>query len=169
MSQKSINEKGVMMIVVIWILAILSLMAIGLSRRMSVELALTKYAMNKLKARYIAEAGLQYAMAQIESDTKDQKTSGFDNLWQCGIHLQENQTPETLFHKVAVNGGYFDVSYSVKAKADIKPVTMYGFQDEERKINLNALDSQNNSILKELLIIRGPGFRNNDHRDSLIL
>ncbi len=144
-----------MMIVVIWILAILSLMALGLSRRMSVELALTKYAMNKLKARYIAEAGLQYTLAQIESDSKDSKTSGFDNFWQCGIHLQDEQTPETLFHKIAVKDGYFDVSYLSRSTPDTKPIVKYGMQDEEQKINLNALDAQNIEILKELFIIRG--------------
>jgi|CXWL01.1.fsa_nt_gi general secretion pathway protein K len=143
------NEKGAMLIVVIWLLVILSFMALSFNRHMSIELKLTKYAMNKLKAKYIAMGGLHYVLAKIDSKAKDLP----DTLWQCGVKLNEHQYPSDIFREVSVNGGHFTVGYN--RLADSSDDFIYGLADEERKINLNAMIPQDYRAFKELLVVLG--------------
>ena len=52
------NKSGIIMIVVLWILAILSILAIGLGRTARIDLALTKHRIGKLKADFLSWASL---------------------------------------------------------------------------------------------------------------
>ena len=140
------NNSGIILIIVLWIMVILSLLAVGLSRKVKVDLTLTKYAIGKMKSRYITMAGLTYAMGQIKKDNKDPTTATVDTKYQCGFS-KDNQTVEDLFEKKAVGDGYFIINYRVP---DDK-MTFYGFEDEESKINLNALNSGNYNILTYLI------------------
>ena len=142
------NSSGIILIVVLWILVILSLLAIGFSRKVNVNLALTKYAIGKMRSRYIAMAGLMYAIDQIKQDSEDAKTNILDTKYQCGFSLQENQTVENLFKKKGVGGGSFTIGYSL---LDQDRKTHYGLEDEESKVNLNGLNTGNYKILQYLL------------------
>ena len=63
------NNRGVVLMIVLLTLAILSITAAGLARKTSVEVALTKHHVNKLKAKYLAWAGFILAVDRIRSDT----------------------------------------------------------------------------------------------------
>jgi len=148
------NNSGIILLVVLWLLVILSLVALGLGRRTSIDLSLAKYSMGKLKADYSARAGLTYAMEQVHKDSKDETTKDVDTLFQCGIKLDAGQTPEQIFKHISVGEGYFDVNYSVKDPSGVDKV-FYGLQDESSKINVNALGPENYLILKHLIVFLG--------------
>lgn len=148
------QQKGSLLIVVIWLLVILAMMAVGLSRRTKVDLALTKYAVSKLKSRYIAQAGFQYTLAKIRVDSKDRTTQFDDTLWQCGIKLENNQTAKDVFKDKPVPDGAFNVGYLIRTEGN-QAVYHWGLQDEERRLNLNSLNVQNYQIFKNLLLILG--------------
>ncbi|MEW6618162.1 MAG: helix-hairpin-helix domain-containing protein [bacterium] len=65
------DEKGVVLIVTLWILTILTLLAISFSHRMRVEIKLTEFQIDSLRALYLAKAGINYAIAELKKDTND--------------------------------------------------------------------------------------------------
>lgn len=138
------KDSGIILLVVLWILMIVSVLAIGLGRRTGIDLSLTRFSLGKLRADYIARAGIIYGIHQLQRDTQDEETSRFDSLYQCGVALKE-KTQEELFKDVALGEGKFDLWTS----------TGYGLQDEERKININALTRENYGILKQLILLLG--------------
>jgi general secretion pathway protein K len=150
MNRKLKNNSGIILIVVLWVLVILSMLAIGLSRKVKVDLALTKNSVGKMKSRYAAMAGLAYAMAKIHADSKDPQTNSVDTKVQCGFVLKSEETPESLFKEQPVGEGHFMIGYQIP-DADKKRLTRYGLQDEESKINLNALNTNNYQVLKYLI------------------
>ena len=148
------KDSGIILLIVLWLLVILSLIAIGLGRRTSVDFSLAKYGVGKLKADFTARAGLTYALEQISRDAQDSTTAAWDTLYQCGVKIEEGQVPEDIFKHAAVGEGYFDIQYSVAA-LDGTVNARYGLQDETAKINLNALNQVNFSVLKHLITFLG--------------
>ena len=59
------NRSGVILIAVLWVLVILTMLTTSIGRNTSIELSLTKYAIARLQAKYLAWGGLVYAMNQI--------------------------------------------------------------------------------------------------------
>ena len=150
-ARKIANDSGVVLIVVLWILVILTILAVGLGRKTSVELALIKNAIGQMKAKYIAWGGLIYAIDHIRIDTEDEKTKAYDTLYECGIKLDTNQSAEDLFEKISLGSGYFQIAY----KTEDQKTVIYGMEDEQRRINLNTINAQNYKILSHLLVLLG--------------
>jgi len=148
------NKSGIILIVVLWVLAILSLLAIGLSRRTSVELALTKHSIGKLRSKYIAIAGLMHALEKIDKDNKNKETRMIDTKFACGFFLKENQEKEDLFKAMEVGSGHFDI-YSLQEGPSGEKEYRYGFSDEDSKISVNTIQPKYLGVLKELFLQMG--------------
>lgn len=144
---------GVILLVTLWMVMIWTLLAVGMGRHKHIDFSLTRYHLGKLRAKYVAMAGVNYAMQQIVLDSKDEAAQKQDTPAQCGFMLSKEQTAEGLFKHVLLGTGYFDVGYTSLDQG--KPVFIYGFQDEESKINLNAINSSNYGILSQLLQLLG--------------
>jgi len=89
-------------------------MAMGTGFRSSLEGRLAAYSMDKLKARYLAKAGIVKAKAYIAA-----KTRSYDSLYQRGIEVGD-QLPENIFSGQLGRGSF-----------------TYEIADEESKININ--------------------------------
>ncbi len=148
------NNSGIILVLVLWIVVILSLLAFGLSRKTSIDLALTKYMVGQVKAKYIALAGLIYALNQVKQDSQDETTRFLDTLYQCGISLKD-KTTEDIFKHIPIGEGYFTVSYRSPKASSQDNVIYYGLQDEERRININALNEESYLVFKQLIILLG--------------
>lgn len=140
--KKSVNNKGSILITTLWIIATLTVFAMGIGFRASLEARLSKYNMDKTEARYLAKAGLYKAMERIGDNTNE-----YDTVYECGIALEtrsdteEGEAQETtkeIFGKDSnpMGNGSFSVHYKMKGEGD-KLRTVYGLMDEERKININ--------------------------------
>ncbi|MEW6620215.1 MAG: helix-hairpin-helix domain-containing protein [bacterium] len=72
-TQKAISYqlKGAVLIVTLWILAILTLLAISFAHRMRVEVKLTRFQVDSLRALYLAKAGINHAMAELKKDANE--------------------------------------------------------------------------------------------------
>lgn len=140
------NNSGVILLSVLWSLVILTLLAVGIGRTTGINLALAKYQISQVKSKYIAWGGLHYALDQINQDSQDKDASRSDILYQCSVRMTDESTPENLFKEKGLKGGSFSISYQDEAD-----VLQYGFQDEEKKINLNALDAHNVKVFIHLL------------------
>lgn len=119
------SDKGAILIISLWILAILTVLAIGFAYRMSIELKLTGYQIAKLKTFYLAKAGITKAISVLES-TEATEFEALNQSW--------NNNPE-IFDQISLGEGTFIVSYS-SGESDFQKI-YYGTIDEERKINVN--------------------------------
>ena len=161
MQQKNLyrtkKNSGVILVVVVWILLILTILAIGVGRMTTIEIALTNYSLGQLRAKYMAWAGVFYAINLIQKDTADKTTSQFDSLYQCAVSLDQNDAASftKIFKNIALEERFFCISYPKKNPDADREQEWYGFTDEERKINLNALTPENYLILRRLLINLG--------------
>ena len=140
---KAVNNRGSILLTTLWIMAILSVLAMGIGFRASLEVRLSGYSMNKLQARYLAKAGIVKARKYLENDTKKH-----DTLYECGILLKEEESPENVFggEYNKLGSGEFSVYYTGEKEAgeeeeaeEERSTTKkyYGMIDEERKININ--------------------------------
>lgn len=142
------NKSGIILIVVLWILVILSVVAVGLGRTARIDLALTKHRIGKLKADFLLWGAFNYAMNQIRVRGSAPERSA-DTLYQCGFELKDAKTSRDLFKDVPLNDGSFDISYILKDEGG-RAQACYGFQDEERRININTINQGNYRILVNL-------------------
>ncbi len=117
------DNRGVILVTVLWVVLILSLIAWGLSRRSSLEVSLLETYQGKLRSYAAACAGVNSVLdlMQRQPSTK--------------------QTPESIFSK---NFG-----------TDTKGRLVYGLQDEQGKINVNAINLNNYQVLSALFQLKG--------------
>jgi type II secretory pathway component PulK len=146
------NKSGIILIVVLWVLAILSVLAVGLGREARIDLAVTKHRVGKLRADGLVWAAAHYAMNQIRLDAAKEQSLAADTIYQCGFSLQDGKTPQDIFKNVFLKDGSFDISYILDAGQGQRDVC-YGFQDEERRININGIHKQNSKILVHLFLL----------------
>ncbi len=123
-----LDKKGSILITSLWILIILSILALGIGFRVSIEARLSKYNMDRLRALYLAKAGVVKAEKILLNNSKD-----YDSIRECGITLPIDKDIKSVFTG-SLDDGKFEVSY------DEDGVTYYGMTDEERKININKAD-----------------------------
>jgi len=137
------GKKGAILITSLWILAILSILAIGIGFRISIEARLSKYYSDRLKALYLAKAGV---VNMLDRMAKKSETIPYDSLYECGLAFSDEEKEDPVKMKAIFNAmlgeGFFNIAY----KEDL--ATYQGMMDEERKVNINLADSP---LLENLL------------------
>jgi general secretion pathway protein K len=125
-------KKSQALIIILWILVILTVLAVSIGHRVSLALRLSRYQKDRIKAHYLAKAGMNRAIVEIDKDINDFDT--FDESW------ADN---ERVFQKITFNDSLNDfatVRYVINE--DDKEETKFGVIDEERKININTASRQ---------------------------
>ncbi len=117
-------RRGAALLLVLWAVAILSLLAGGLTFALRQDLAITTLQKDRLTAHVLARAGIERAVAAV----MDHKlpTCVLDDLW-C-------DDPQ-YFEQIPLTGGTFSVMHG---SHEARPVAWYGAQDESGKLNLNV-------------------------------
>ncbi|MFC1646232.1 general secretion pathway protein GspK [Candidatus Omnitrophota bacterium] len=129
------SNDGLILILALWILAIVSLLCIGLAHRVVINLKLVDFQKDRMQCLYIAKAAIQKASSVLEQDdTPD--TDALNELWSRGYD-QEAGGDGYIFKEVEVGNGMFSISYAYDDKDGESPVNFYGMSDEDRKININ--------------------------------
>ncbi|MDO9464276.1 MAG: type II secretion system protein GspK [bacterium] len=145
------NRRGSILIITLWILAILSLLAISFAHHTAVGIKLTEYHISSLKNLYICKAGIKRACYELNRDKAEEEYiyDSLNDSW--------SNNPEA-FKNAGVGDGTFTVSYQIED--DNKDMTsVYGMIDEERRLNINKLvkdgvvDGVRLSQIKKLLEI----------------
>lgn len=138
------QNRGSILMISLWIMAILVIFALGLGHRASLSLRLSSYQRDRLKADYLANSGINRAIEQLKKDT-----NGYDSLsetWSTGKDAKGN-----LFLKDAKisqdYAGTFTIGY-LQAQENNQYWCM---QDEERKININATTAFDKNKISALL------------------
>jgi type II secretory pathway component PulK len=118
---------GAVVILVLWILAILALLGLGLGYAATLDQRLVGYQRDRLTALYLAKAGYFRALAELKRDATPQVDSFLDP-WA--------DNPEA-FREAALGEGSVTVSYPLRGEGGVDEV-VYGVVDEERRVNLNT-------------------------------
>ncbi len=141
-------RRGAILIVTTWILAILTLFAIGIGFRTGLEIKLTGYNLDKLKALYIAKAGIRKAITEKWIEYVEGKSLSLDAFSESWANNED------YFKDAEVGNGEFILSYSPGALEESgKEIMLYGLEDETGKININATKSV--PLLRNLLLNLG--------------
>ncbi len=137
------TKKGLILITTLWMVAILAVFAVSIGRQSAISLKLTSYDIDKLKAYFIARAGIIRVLAEKRLEYKNNLSIGVDALSQPWA----NNTK--LFDRHRFGDGSYTVGYEypLPKKSDDIPVTLYGFMDEESKININTASDETISNL----------------------
>lgn len=124
------NCKGSLSITALWMLALLSLLGLGVMRNVLMGLKLENYATRSAEAAWLARAGVYHAISVLTIQAAADSLQSFDALTQPWAHDPER------FAQVACGQGVFEVSYP-NPTSDPELSRIYGMVDENRKINLN--------------------------------
>jgi len=121
------NDKGVILIVSLWILAILSLFAIGLGHKLSLEIKLLHNRLDGIKAYYVARAGVERAIAEREKHLLAKEVIYADSFSQPWL------ASAAIFEKTQFGEG------------------TCGLSDEQAKVNINTASVDTlKALLKEV-------------------
>jgi type II secretory pathway component PulK len=129
-----VNRKGIILISTLWIIAILSLLAVGIGSRMSMEMRLSRYDTDRMKAIYLANAGIAKCQDILLKDI-----NYYDTLRYCGIMPPRLGTAAFSMESVFKDTSFRDGGFTVMCKNKNGNV-FYGMTDEERKVNINMAD-----------------------------
>jgi hypothetical protein len=134
------------------VILFLSLAALALSRLSSGAMQLLEVSRGQARAYAAARSGVFY----MQDLFMHSRLSGRDTLFQSGIDLK-GRMPETLFRGIRVGTGtHFDISFKAKGySADDSDIPVFGCEDEERRLNINAIDAGNAVVLSALLQTQG--------------
>lgn len=137
------NKKASVLMISLWVMAILVVFALGLGHRAAINLRLSRYQRDSLKAYYLAKAGINKAVSFLDSEN-----DSFDTLsepWATG----KDATDDFIFKDIELDEGSketFTVGYRDKGGV------YHCMTDEESRINLNFGDKFGRRALKELLV-----------------
>ncbi len=134
------QKKAQALIISLWVLTIVTVLAVSIGHRASFGLRLARYHRDSLRSLYLAKAGVNRAIVEIENDE-----TGLDSL---GDKWADNKD---VFEKIVPGSNqdeFATVSYGSFGK-DGEPIVVYGAIDEESKININYASVELLSALLE--------------------
>ncbi|NQT06345.1 MAG: general secretion pathway protein GspK [Candidatus Omnitrophica bacterium] len=139
------DNKGAILIVTSWILAILTLFAVGVGFRTGLEIKLTGYNLDKVKTLYIAKAGIRRAVIEKWKEYAEGRSLNIDSYAEDWGNIEE------YFKEVKFGGGSFELSFYHPDFADSKRgILLYGLEDESGRININS--DKGVKVFKNLLL-----------------
>jgi len=138
-------KKGSILIITLWTLSLLTIFTVSLGYNIVGQLRLADHLQDRLKMYYLAKAGIERAIIELEVD----ETPGYDSLNETWANSEE------FFKEVPLGDGYVTVSYQLEEEVsesqsvrESEEITLYGIMDESSKININKVPAE---ILRVLL------------------
>ena len=131
-SGKSGRERGVALVMVMWVVIIAGLMLLGVLKVSRTNRALVHEGFAAVEAHWLARAGVEQAMAVLEDDDRSADST-----------LEDWYQNASIFDKVQLGSGWF----AVRSAADGERA---GLDDESGRINLNSADKKQLTELKTL-------------------
>ena len=124
---KSTQQRGQMLILVLWIMGLLSAAMGVLVMRSTHELRLGRFPLTLVQQRSVAEAAVWQAAALISHD--DPAVDHLKEPWATGV---DPQTEQQLLGSIPIGEGAFTIGVEDSEGVHI------GLVDEQRKLNLNT-------------------------------
>ena len=132
------HQAGSLLVITLWLVTILSTLAIAIGRYLSVEARLTKYRIAHERAMALARSGVDLALERLR---QDQQKDTYD--WLGDDWARPDQDQETWV--VSLPGGGQE-GQGARGRVEIR------ITDEERKLNLNENTAPASEALMNLLV-----------------
>jgi competence ComEA-like helix-hairpin-helix protein len=132
------NADGSVLVAVLWCLALLSVLVVGVLYAASLNLRAVKNQGDLIQAHYLAVAGMEKAKALLHHDAVARRRAGIN-------HTGELYDAPHHFRDVSFGRGQFRVFH--RGGLDQGHAMIHGIPDEERRLHLNKLPAE---ILQKL-------------------
>lgn len=131
------KKSGIVLVTVLWILLILSLLAMGLSFLGSGELSLCKISFGKLRAYAASRAGINYAVKYVLKQPSQK-----DVLGKTGIDETLDKKDPFADEVALGEGERFSIKFPAKYYFDdAGKKELTGIMDEMGRLNINSINS----------------------------
>ncbi|MDD5680593.1 MAG: type II secretion system protein GspK [Candidatus Omnitrophica bacterium] len=130
------RDKGTILITTLWILTLLTLLALGIGMRVGIDIKMVSFFANSAKAHYIAEAGIRKTIFLLEADS-NKNADSLNEIWSSGYDYNKEQF---VLKDIKIGEGAFTVVYVSGKDEAGAPAYLYGASDEEGKLNINEID-----------------------------
>ncbi len=135
------EKDGFVLVAIIWIIAILTVLTLGLANRALVDQRAAALSLDKSKAQYRARGAVQYAVADIQNKAMIEQLmiSARERAAASGVHASINMTGSGFqrggVHTVTLSSadGVFSAAGTENANS-----VRYTVSDEESRISLNT-------------------------------
>ena len=145
------TKQGFILISVLVIVVVLSIVSWSISRRSAVEMNLLERYQGSLRSYAAARAGINVMMDLLNTSPAVQ-----DTLYSCGISIAKEKSPKEIFSHIEVDEqAYASVEWEGSGYGSSDRISWHGLQDEQGKININAINDGNYQILSSLFEIKG--------------
>ncbi|MFB3895035.1 MAG: helix-hairpin-helix domain-containing protein [bacterium] len=125
MNKDQENNQGIILVIVLWVLVILTVMALSFSHSMVVEYRISANGIDKLKTMELAKSGIERAIAEVSQDSTEIGT--LTSRWRVNTDG---------FQNITLGEGTYTLFYPDLSSSDAKQG--YGLVDENSKLNLNS-------------------------------
>ena len=149
------GRKGSILVGLLWCLALLSVVVIGVLHTARMDLLVVKNYNDRIQAHYLALAGIEKAKALLYQDSRERSRSGRH-------HSGNLYNSPDQFRDVAFGRGRFSVLRA--GREDEGGGVLYGISDEESRLNVNVasadelgkLDGLTSDVVAAILDWRDP-------------
>jgi len=155
---------GFVLVVVLWVLAILTIVTLGFGDRVMLDAKASGYALDHTQAMLMARGAVQRGIVEVRNMVAKEALQPDDQ--RGGTHLgQDWARPKDILHDE--EGKYFEGGESFKNDS-----VMYFIEDAERFVNINAghedllenLPNMSRRTVKKIIIRRTKGVREDEGR-----
>jgi general secretion pathway protein K len=129
------HERGIALVIVLWIIVLLSIMAASFAYSMRTETTLTTFAMERAQARALAEAGVAYAVQKLllQVDPEDPwPIEGSIREWSFGTG--------TAYISVVDSSGMIDLNHADRALLGGLLISQGGIAEEGLDALLDSIE-----------------------------
>jgi len=123
------GERGSVLIGVLWCLAVLSVVVIGVLHTARMDLLVVKNYGDRIQAHYLALAGIEKAKALLYKDARQRSRSGRNYTGELSDSAEQ-------FRDVRFGRGQFRIFH--RGRPDEGGGILYGVSDEESRLNVNT-------------------------------
>ncbi|MHB9010330.1 MAG: type II secretion system minor pseudopilin, partial [Limisphaerales bacterium] len=126
------TQAGSVLIGLLWCLALLTVLVVGLLHSASLDVQLTRHYQDRIQARYLALAGIERTKALLYQDARDRSRSGQS-------HTGTLFNDPSRFRDVVLGRGTYRVFRG--GRVDEGGGLIFGVSDEESRLDLNQAEA----------------------------
>ncbi len=131
------GKSGSLLIVTLWLVVILSVLAVAIARHLSLEVRITKYRMARERARVLARSGVYVAMTRLGQEQSPSESYDWLKSDWAQPPNSDPTDPTKWVLEAAANGPAGATSGN---RIEVRMI------DEERKLNLNGMPGAGNAL-----------------------
>lgn len=125
------RRTGSLLVVTLWLVTILSVLAVAVARYLAVEIRLTRYAEAREQAKTLARSGIYLAMQRLQQDARGSGGEAYDWLQDDWAAFPDGDPEDPSAWLVRLPSAVADDAAA--------PAITVRFVDEERKLPLNKV------------------------------